>query len=139
MSILVQFVNSFDVPDFWPRIADRLAKPIKKSGNELTLEYVLTGISLGKLNLWLCREGEAIKSVAVTETHWSPSGVRSLNILLFEGTDVDACLDELLPVLREFGRAKHCKKLLFTGRPGWKDRARRHGMRVGAVQFEQTL
>lgn len=139
MRVGIRFVNQFEVDQFWPLVCARMAKPIKRSGDELTLDYVLSGIRLGKLNLWLCRDGEDIKSAAVTETHWAPSGVRCMNILLFEGTEVDACLDILLPVLRDFARAKHCKKLCLTGRPGWAKRKHRHGMKVSAIQFEQTL
>ncbi len=106
-------------PDMVMRVWERcvpLLRRVVKPETGYDLDSLLLSIQLARTQLWIVNDFQA---VCVTEIHDRPLGSVMWGQFI-AGDDVEQWIDDWETVISEFGKAKGCVAVEFSGRPGWK-------------------
>lgn len=133
--IRVELANCQQVDQVWPIISEGLEKACRRTGGDLTSDYLWSEARAGRAYLLLASDGEPIIAAGVFRFEAWTSG-RKLRVLSLYGTRMSEWLPRGLSVVRKMMRVGNADGLVFEGRPGWSRKLRARELRR---LFEVTL
>lgn len=116
-----------------------LVKGVEYLNGKYILEDLIASINKQDMVLWVVYNEDREKCVGcvITETYQFPR-LRSLNIFLYAGMDLELCLP-LLEELKIYAKGVGCTKIEFYGRNGWERKLKQYGFDNSHIVMECDL
>lgn len=134
-AIRVELANCQQVDQLWPIISEGLEKACRRTGGDLTSDYLWSECRAGRAFLLIACDDDRIIAAGVFRFEAWTSG-RKLRVLSLYGTRMSEWLQHGLSVVRQMMRVGNADGLVFEGRPGWSRKLRARELRR---LFEVTL
>jgi hypothetical protein len=111
---MIRLVPIAGVDAIWPRIAAGMEECCRRSGGDITADWLFFGCRKGEALLAVVEDGDEIAGALIaTPQYWD--GRRVLRILALCGRDMASWLEEL----KAFRPPLGIEKVIFEGRAGW--------------------
>lgn len=121
-------VNLLDV--LWDKIYPLLQKPVDVSSGEVTMESIKARIRSGDVLLILVSREELLVAVVTVEIRTFESGLRTLQLPLIGGSEMNEWFDKMLDTVKAIARDKGCQEIRgMSVRKGWMRILEKHGFK----------
>lgn len=128
------------VQTLWPAFEGFIWKACKRSGEDLTPEWVFAELMADKLQLHLVLSGAGqIRGCLITQIALQPSGLVTVMMTLASGVGVGKRLAELYPSFLHWCARQGASSIRYIGRPGWVRASARLGFQPIAVMAEAKV
>lgn len=111
-------VPSAQVGHVWQAVAPMLERAIRHGDGGYEVADLLSSVRSTDMQLWLGYANGRLEIAAVTEIALRPRK-KVLRVVALAGKKIDAWINDGLPVIEAFGRAKGCEEIEMQGRKGW--------------------
>lgn len=115
---MIRLAGLLEVDAIWPHIAEGMKECCRRSGGDITPDWLFMQCRKGDALLFIVTEGDALLAAMVcTSGQWGSS--RVLRIVGATGWAIDRWIDELTEY-REWVDRLGFSKVVFEGRAGWQ-------------------
>lgn len=114
-------------------LRDKLERALAVDGGTHTLEDLIKGVERGLFQVW-----HGVHSIVVTQIMQTP---QRRDLVVFIAAGLLEEIQELEPIILEWGAQQGCKRAVFAGRKGWARSflTRDSGWRETLVVIEKEL